>query len=136
MERIVLVLAAQAAFLVDPARPAEAAPAGNAALRVRKLLDTPLRDTSIGRGPDGTWYLTGTCEPFWAYNAGIHLWRSRDLKGWEPMGMVNVFFKDDRGRWWSTFFGSDAAAPWRERPGILPIAFGSDGRVIAEERSR
>ena len=35
---------------------------------VRKLLDTPLRDPSICRGPDGTYYLTGTSEPFWKYN--------------------------------------------------------------------
>ncbi len=48
-------------------------------LVIRRLMDTPLRDTSICRGPDGTWYLTGTVEPFWAYNEGIKLWRSKDL---------------------------------------------------------
>ena len=57
-------------------------------LPLRKLMDTPLRDTSICRGPDGTWYLTGTIEPFWDYNQGIKVWRSRDLKEWEPLGMV------------------------------------------------
>ena len=36
----------------------------SAGLPVRKLLDTPLRDTSICRAPDGTWYLTGTVEGF------------------------------------------------------------------------
>ena len=57
-------------------------------LGIHKLLDTPLRDTSICRGPDGTWYLTGTVEPFWAYNEGIKLWRSKDLAKWEPLGFV------------------------------------------------
>lgn len=55
---------------------------------LRKLMDTPLRDTSIDRGPDGTWYLTGTCQPFWDYNQGIKLWKSKDLRSWEPLGMV------------------------------------------------
>jgi beta-xylosidase len=52
------------------------------------LLDTPLRDTSVCQGPDGTWYLTGTVPPFWEYNEGIKVWRSRDLAGWEPLGFV------------------------------------------------
>lgn len=55
---------------------------------VRQLFDTPLRDTSICRGPDRTYYLTGTCEPFWGDNRGIRVWRSRDLQEWEPLGMV------------------------------------------------
>jgi len=56
---------------------------------LRKLMDTPLRDTSICRGPDGTWYMTGTVEPFWGYNEGIQIWKSKTLTGkWEPMGFV------------------------------------------------
>lgn len=55
---------------------------------LRKLMETPLRDTSLCRGPDGTWYLTGTVEPFWAYNEGIKLWKSKDLVRWEPLGFV------------------------------------------------
>jgi hypothetical protein len=55
---------------------------------LRKLMDTPLRDTSICRGGDGYWYLTGTVEPFWGYNEGISLWKSRDLRRWESLGMV------------------------------------------------
>ncbi|MFO0891143.1 MAG: family 43 glycosylhydrolase [Isosphaeraceae bacterium] len=47
-----------------------------------------MRDTSITRGPDGTWYLTGTSEPFWAYNEGIRVWKSSDLKRWESLGFV------------------------------------------------
>lgn len=55
---------------------------------LRKLMDTPLRDTSLCRGPDGTWYLTGTVEPFWSFNEGIKLWKSKDLTVWEPLGFV------------------------------------------------
>jgi xylan 1,4-beta-xylosidase len=56
----------------------------------RKLFDTPLRDPSICRGPDGTYYLTGTSEPFWGYNNenGIRVWKSKDLTTWEPLGTV------------------------------------------------
>ena len=55
---------------------------------LRKLLDTPLRDPSICRGPDGTWYLTGTVEPFWGSNQGIKLWKSPDFTNWTAMGFV------------------------------------------------
>lgn len=55
---------------------------------LRKLMDTPLRDTSICAGPDGTWYLTGTVEPFWGYNEGIKVWKSKDMKTWEGLGFV------------------------------------------------
>ncbi len=55
---------------------------------VRKLLDTPLRDTSVCLGPDKTYYLTGTCEPFYGDNRGIRVWRSKDLEKWESLGMV------------------------------------------------
>jgi len=46
-----------------------------------------------------------------------------------PHGGHNVFFEDRKGQWWSTFFGSDDTAPWRERPGILPIEFDGQGRI-------
>lgn len=46
-----------------------------------------------------------------------------------PQAGHNMFFKDKQGNWWATFFGNDPVAPWRERPGILPIELGPDGRV-------
>ena len=46
-----------------------------------------------------------------------------------PHGGHNMFFRDEKGHWWSTFFGSDAGAPWRERPGLLPVVFDSQGKV-------
>jgi hypothetical protein len=40
-----------------------------------------------------------------------------------------MFFKDERGQWWSSYFGSDKTAPWRERPGLLPVEFSAEGRI-------
>ena len=57
-------------------------------IRLRKLSDMPLRDTSLCRGADGTWYLTGTVPPFWDYNEGICVWKSQDMTHWDPLGMV------------------------------------------------
>ncbi len=44
-----------------------------------------------------------------------------------PHGGHNMFFKDKKGQWWSTFFGNDGDAPFTERPAILRIMFGLDG---------
>lgn len=55
---------------------------------LRMLADMPLRDTSVCRGPDGWWYMTGTVEPFYGNNEGIKVWRSRDMKVWDALGMV------------------------------------------------
>lgn len=57
---------------------------------LRMLLDTPLRDPSVCRGPDGTFYLTGTSPPFWSFNneSGIRVWKSKDLVTWESLGTV------------------------------------------------
>jgi beta-xylosidase len=55
---------------------------------LRRLMDTPLRDTSLCRGPDCVWYLTGTVEPFWSYNQGIKVWKSADLTNWTALGFV------------------------------------------------
>jgi beta-xylosidase len=72
--------------------PAQAATvqSGNVAIGLRKLLDTPIRDPSICVGPDGTYYLTGTSEPFWGFNNehGIRIWKSKDMVTWEPLGTV------------------------------------------------
>jgi len=69
----------------QPAPEKKGPPAG-----LRKLMDTPIRDPSICRGPDGVYYLTGTSEPFWGFNNenGIRVWKSNDLVTWEPLGTV------------------------------------------------
>jgi xylan 1,4-beta-xylosidase len=46
-----------------------------------------------------------------------------------PHGGHNMLFKDRDGAWWSTFFGSDPAAPFQERAGLLRIDFDAKGRI-------
>lgn len=55
---------------------------------LRQLSDMPLRDASVCRGPEGWWYLTGTVEPFYGYNEGIKVWKSKDMVSWQSLGMV------------------------------------------------
>lgn len=62
-------------------------------------VDRPLRDPSICRGPERTYYLTGTVStkkdgsgtPNWYENDGIYLWKSKDLQRWESLGCVMAF---------------------------------------------
>jgi beta-xylosidase len=57
--------------------------------QVRPLLDQPLRDPSICKGPAGWYYLTGTEAQDgrdFLNNEGIHIWKSKDLQSWEPVG--------------------------------------------------
>lgn len=81
---------------------------------VTPLFDTGLRDTMVTRGPDHTYYLTGTIGPdFMTANEGIRLWRSRDLKTWEPLGLVWSIERD--GTWqkqWTTKNGQRRRAVW------------------------
>ncbi|MEI7900761.1 MAG: family 43 glycosylhydrolase, partial [bacterium] len=44
-------------------------------------------------------------------------------------GGHNMFFKDQTGDWWSTFFGNDDTAPFRERPALLRIGMNAQGLV-------
>jgi beta-xylosidase len=83
------ILAASVAAAADPEVVAEI------------KVDRPLRDPSVCRGPDGTYYLTGTVStrqkadgtPDFYENDGIYLWKSADLKTWTPLERV-VAFKD------------------------------------------
>lgn len=68
---------------------------------LRRLLDTPLRDTSICCGPDGTYYMTGTVEPFFGFNEGIKMWKSKDRATWEPLGFV---WKYGESPWHKPYF--------------------------------
>jgi hypothetical protein len=40
------------------------------------------------------------------------------------------FFKAKDGFWYSSLFGDDSQAPWREKPGIVRIDFNKDGRIV------
>jgi sucrose-6-phosphate hydrolase SacC (GH32 family) len=62
---------------------------------VTPLFDTPLRDPSVCV-VDGEYYMVGTtgAPTWWVTNEGIRLWKSKDLKTWEPQGLVWSFDKD------------------------------------------
>lgn len=52
-----------------------------------------------------------------------------------PHAGHNMLFRDTSDRWWSTFFGNDPGAVFRERPAILPITFDADGRIRPSART-
>ena len=83
-------------------------------LPLTKLLDRPMRDPNVTLGPDGNYYLTGTTSPdpgyttlnhnaphaqMWHINDGVRLWRSPDLKHWEPLGLVWSIDRDAADTW-------------------------------------
>lgn len=72
---------------------------------IKPILDVWMRDTYVMNGPDGYYYMTGTTATpgrefpegrihCWDYNDGLYLWRSKDLKDWESMGLIWSFEKD------------------------------------------
>jgi hypothetical protein len=52
-----------------------------------------------------------------------------------PCGGGGNYFQGPDGFWYCTYFGNDDQSPWREKPGIVRIAFEPDGRIkIADEQ--
>ena len=83
---------------------------------IRPLLDVWMRDTYVADGGDGYYYLTGTTAApgrnhCWDWNDGLHLWRSKDLKAWEHLGLI---WSLDRDATWQRAFGK--AEPGRTAP--------------------
>jgi beta-xylosidase len=69
---------------------------GARAQTLAPLFDYPVRDTCVCLGPDGTYYLTGTTghPTWWNVNEGIRIWKSKDLKKWDALGLVWSIEKD------------------------------------------
>ena len=82
------------------------APVGNERLTVPKsvvpIADIWMRDVFVTSDPEGNYYMTGTTATpgryfpngnvhCWDYNDGIYMWKSKDMKQWEPMGRVWSF---------------------------------------------
>ncbi|NOU72497.1 family 43 glycosylhydrolase [Paenibacillus sp. LMG 31458] len=63
--------------------------------------DFLIRDPHISKGPDGTYYLTGTTDKphrnFWDRNNQLHLWSSNDLKEWNHV--AKVWDLSENGTW-------------------------------------
>ncbi len=73
---------------------------------VKPLFDTWLRDTFVKLGNDGYYYLTGTIAMKGKTTSrdlspGLQIWRSKDLKQWEDLGLVWSLEKD--ATWQSEF---------------------------------
>jgi len=65
---------------------------------IKPLLKLHIRDTVICLGGDGNYYMTGsTGDNIWAFNDGVELWRSADLKKWDYVGLVWDVMRD--GTW-------------------------------------
>jgi beta-xylosidase len=70
-------------------------------------VDRPLKDPSICLGPGGIYYLTGTVAvldeadggPDFYNNYGVFMWKSDDLKKWEPLGCVFDLRKHRLPKW-------------------------------------
>jgi len=77
--------------------------------KLKPLFDFPVRDTCICLGPDGIYYLIGTTghPTWWQTNEGIRIWKSKDLKKWDPFGLVWTFEKD--GTWQRKFVNGNRA---------------------------
>jgi hypothetical protein len=81
---------------------------------IAPLIDVQVRDTIVCRGGDGNFYMTGsTGENIWAYNRGVELWQSPDLKSWHYLGLV--WDMDKEGTWeraWLPLHDKPCRAIW------------------------
>ena len=65
---------------------------------IKPIWDVQMRDAVIILGGDGNYYLTGsTGNNIWKYNDGVEIYRSKDLKKWDYLGLVWSIEKD--GGW-------------------------------------
>jgi beta-xylosidase len=78
------------------------------------LVEAQVRDTIVCRGGDGNFYMTGsTGQNIWAFNDGVELWKSPDMKRWEYLGLVWSIERD--GTWekqWRGLHGKPSRAVW------------------------
>jgi beta-xylosidase len=44
------------------------------------------------------------------------------------------FFKGKDGYWYTTMFGDDSQAPWREKPGVIRVEFDATGKVVVAKQ--
>ena len=81
---------------------------------IKPVWDVHMRDAVIILGGDGNYYLTGsTGDNIWRYNDGIEIYRSKDLKKWDYLGLVWSIEKD--GGWekkWREHHGKPIRSIW------------------------
>jgi hypothetical protein len=77
---------------------------------IKPIWDLHLRDTIINIGGDGMYYMTGSSgDNIWDRNDGIELWRSKDMKSWDYLGLVWSFDRDASE--WASKWGTPASRP-------------------------
>jgi xylan 1,4-beta-xylosidase len=65
---------------------------------IRPIWDLHLRDTIINMDDKGNYFMTGSSgDNIWDINDGVELWKSKDLKTWEYLGLVWSVDRD--GTW-------------------------------------
>lgn len=83
------------------------------------LFDYRIRDTSITRGPDDTYYLTGTTggPDMWGVTSNIRVWRSPDLETWSPVVTEprerSIVWNVERDGTWQRHVSTRDGAPFR-----------------------
>lgn len=74
---------------------------------IKPAVELHLRDGVVTLGGDGNYYLTGSSGGnIWAHTAGVELWKSKDLKDWEYLGLVWDIDKE----------AEDWVKAWRKHP--------------------
>ncbi|MBC7827997.1 MAG: family 43 glycosylhydrolase [Chitinophagaceae bacterium] len=81
---------------------------------IKPIWDAHIRDAVVCVGGDGNYYMTGsTGDNIWAFNDGVELWRSKNLKDWTYMGLVwNIEKEGTWERKWRNLHGKPARAVW------------------------
>ena len=44
------------------------------------------------------------------------------------------FFQDHASGWWTSFFGNDSQAPFREKPAVVKIDFDAQGKIVVAKQ--
>ena len=104
-------------------------------LEAQPILATPLRDANICRGPDGTYYLTGTGGPDFHNNQGAPVWTSKDLTRWEDKGLIWDLWKHPSsdphdkggGAWQTELYPVPGLPPGERARGMTAPRLAHDG---------
>jgi len=104
---------------------------------VNPSLGEPVLDASVLRGPEGTWYLTGTTSwnpeaegPDFHNNRGVRVWSSKDLRAWKDEGFVWDLWKDPgihHGDWQTELYPVPGLPPGERARGFTAPRLAHDG---------
>jgi len=86
---------------------------------IEPLFEYALSDISISKGPNHTYYLTGTSGDRFGVQDGIRVWASKDLKIWNQIGINGLVwtFENDGKAWQKEINQKNG---WKQRGIIAP----------------